>query len=255
MDSALNFYFMIVSYDGTAYHGWQQQDDYPSIEGTLRTTFKKVFARELPRFLGASRTDAGVHALGQAVRFATDIPLDPEKIRTVWNGALPDDIVILSIKKAPENFHPHQNIEQKTYWYHFATQPLLPFAQRYAWYFRYPVDLEKLNQALQVFVGTHDFSSFATEIGENNPVRRIDSITIEFAPEWGAHRIVVKGPSFLRYMIRRIVGACLKVASNDHLAIDVLRAALAARNPHQELPSAAARGLCLHHIDYKEQHF
>lgn len=247
---ALNFYVMVVAYDGTDYFGWQYQDGLPTIEGVLRKTFRQVFGRDLPRFLGASRTDAGVHAQGQVVRFATEIAIEPTDLLRAWNGKLPNDIVIRSIQLMGDGFHPHHNIEQKTYHYYFSTQLPLPFAHRYVWFFRYSVDIEKLNKALQVFVGTHDFTSFATEIGDQSPIRRVDSMHVEWVQEWQAYRIVVKGPSFLRYMIRRMVGAALKVASSSSMGVSVLQQALAEKNPHQELPSAAARGLCLHEINY-----
>lgn len=246
-------YKLIISYDGTEYQGWQMQTkDKPTIAGTLAKTFTYVFGAQVS-ILGASRTDAGVHALGQVVRIRTELNIPAEKIMFAWDNALPPDIVIDSLEVAPEGFHPFYNVVQKTYWYHFFLHRPLPFFTRYGYYFRYPVDLDKLQKALNVFVGTQDFRSFASSDDESpNTVRTIESITVEPVQEINGYRIVVHGPSFLRYMIRRIVGAALEVASRKQLSVDCLVQALAEKDPHQPLlPTAPAKGLLLHDIKYQ----
>ena len=154
-------YKIIVSYDGTDYYGWQMQPDQPSIQQTLQDTFAAIFDRKIS-ILGASRTDAGVHALGQVATFKTDVTVSEIKMMYAWNNSLPDDIVIRSLEEVYEHFHSQYDVAQKTYWYHFTFERPVPFLQRYGWHVLYPVDLEKLQQCLAVFVGTHDFRSFAT---------------------------------------------------------------------------------------------
>lgn len=243
-------YKMIVSYDGTDFAGWQWQPHKPSVVGVMQSSFFKLFDEHI-KLLGASRTDAGVHALAQVATFTTDIGLHSDILMRVWNDALPPTIVIKEMIVVDDRFHPMYGVAQKTYWYHFFPDRPLPFVQRYGWFFRHKLDIACLQEALAVFVGTHDFRSFCTDVAkERNTVRHIESITLE-QTEFGAWRIVVKGPGFLRHMIRRIVGACLEVASKKKITPDDLRAILAQKNSNQALLNAPAQGLCLYEIIYK----
>ena len=244
-------YKIIVAYDGTDYFGWQVQKESLSVAQVLQDTFNSVFKKDIS-LLGASRTDAGVHALGQVATFVVDITIAPEVMLNAWNNLLPPDIVIRSLEEVPDDYSPHKNVHYKTYWYHFFMQRPLPFTQRYGWHYRYPVDLKKLQECFKVFIGTHDFRSFCTgdDMGDDT-IRLIDSITLEYLPEYNAYRIAITGPRFLRYMIRRIVGACLEVASRDHLTLDYLKQVLEEKNPEHTLPNAPAKGLMLSVIVYK----
>lgn len=244
-------YRLIIAYDGTDYHGWQFQDEVPSVAGVLIDTFKRVFNRSIT-LQGASRTDAGVHAHGQTALCTTDLEVMPATLMHAWNNLLPSSILLRDVMYADEKFNLYTDVIQKTYWYHFFLERPLPMVARYGTYYRFPVDFDKLYKALQVFVGTHDFRSFCTgdEMGDDT-IRTIDSIDIEYIQEWEAYRIVVKGPKFLRYMIRRIVGAALESASNNNISIDFVKEILQAKNPAHSLPNAPARGLTLHQIDYQ----
>ena len=152
-------YKLIVAYDGSDYFGWQAQTHKPSIAGELDRAFKMVFKRDM-RVLGASRTDAGVHALGQVVRIKTDVAIDAQRLKWAWNNALPATIVIRSLELVDNSFNPFCAVVQKTYYYHFFTEQPLPFLQRYGYYHPYKINMNLLNDALQFFVGTHDFCSF-----------------------------------------------------------------------------------------------
>jgi len=243
-------YTIIIAYDGTEYLGWQEQTDPRTIAGTLKRTFKHVFKRDIS-LVGASRTDAGVHAQGQVARFWSDVPFDLNICKEAWNNKLPQDIVIRSLEHSPEGFHPQHNVQEKTYFYHFFLERPTPFVQRYGWYYAYPVNLEKLQECLNIFVGTHDFRSFCSgDDSHNGTVRTITAAYVEFVPNMNAYRIVIKGPSFLRYMIRRIAGGCIETASRPFLTLDQLRATLERTDPHHLLPNAPAKGLTLHEIVY-----
>lgn len=243
-------YKIVVCYDGTAYHGWQIQPDKTTVAGTIQDTFALVFGRNI-KLYGASRTDAGVHALGQVAVFSTDLAITPSKLLQGLRGKLPADIMIRSLEMVSD-FNPRHRVRQKTYYYHFFTAQPLPFVARYGWFYRYPVDFEKLQKALQVFVGTHNFRSFCS--GEkDDTVRRVDSIHMEYLRRFKTYRIVVKGPGFLHHMIRRMVGAALEVAASPHLEVNYLQRALEAKNPLQTLPNAPAQGLMLYKIYYEEQ--
>ncbi len=245
-------YKIIVAYDGTAYHGWQVQKELPTVAGTLQHTFADVFNQEIS-LLGASRTDAGVHALGQVAIFSSDLIIKPQDMLNAWSNRLSPDIVIRSLELVPVDFNPHAQVHYKTYWYHFCLTRPLPFVQRYCWFYHYLLDLEKLRECLQVFVGTHDFRSFCSgdEMGDDT-VRTIDEITVSYLAQFGAYRIQVRGERFLHHMIRRIVGASLDVAARTMLSSEYLQDVLAEKNPEQNLTNAPGHGLMLGEIVYKK---
>jgi tRNA pseudouridine38-40 synthase len=239
---------MTVAYDGTDYYGWQLQSEHVTIAGMLEARFKEVFGRSI-RIMGASRTDAGVHALGQAVSFSSDLIIDPERMRRAWNGCLPRDIHIRSIELLP-GFYALNNVKQKIYWYHFFTSRPLPMGSRYGLFYRYPIDLEKMRAALQVFVGTHDFRAFCTDDERESTIRTVDAIDLIYIPHYQAYRVIIRGQGFLRYMIRRMVGAALHAAARPELSANDIRAALLAKDPGHQFPTAPAHGLTLRKIIY-----
>ncbi len=245
-------YKLLVAYDGTAYQGWQAQTPMDkTIAGTLQKSFQSIF--KMPMTLrGVSRTDAGVHAMGQVVRVRTDLDLDPAKIEFAWNNRLPSDIIVRQVERVPTAYRLQEGIVEKVYLYHFFTSRPTPFQSRYGWYVQYPVDLEKLQKCLQLLVGTHDFRSFCTGDDWDDTVRTVNSITVNQFPEKKLVQIVVKGPRFLRYMIRRIVGACIHVASVNKLDATEIEATLLRKNPEHCLPNAPAQGLMLYKIKYQE---
>ena len=251
MELELKSYKLIIAYDGTAYHGWQVQPDDLTVAGMLQARFQKVFGHDV-RLIGASRTDAGVHALGQVATLTTPLSIDPQKLCSAWNGRLPADISIRSAEAVPPTFHPQRNVATKIYWYHFFTERPLPGFARYGSFYRFPINYEKLSAGLQLFVGTHDFRSFCTGDEQESTVRTVVAIRIIPLPQYRAYRIEVVGPGFLRYMIRRMVGAALFVASHPTMPVTEIATVLAACNPLHTLPSAPAQGLVLRKIIYRE---
>ena len=246
----MNNYKITISYDGTDYCGWQQQKAERTVSQVLSDTFKYAFSNEII-LRGASRTDAGVHAMGQVAVFSTDLPIEKEKLIYVWNNILPPDIKIREIEKVSSSFCPRHCAEKKIYWYHIFTQQPLPFVQRYGYYCNRPFDLDKFKKGLEVFLGIHDFRSFCTGLDMgNNTTREIDSIFVDFVKRYNAYRVTFTGRSFLRYMIRRIVGGVLEVACREDLKVEDLKKALDEKNPQQHFPTAKAKGLCLFKIFY-----
>jgi tRNA pseudouridine38-40 synthase len=252
-EGCVHHYKCIIAYDGTDYCGWQLQPHCPTITQELQSTFFKVFGCEVV-IIGASRTDAGVHALGQVALCRTGLLIDPAKLMWAWNNRLCSDIVVRSCEYADRYFHPRKNVLQKTYVYQFSCNRPLPDKARYCWYVRRKVDMEKLRECLQLFVGTHDFRSFCTgdEMGSDT-VRTIDSIEIRSSGDSHMYSIEVKGKSFLRYMVRRMVGASLYIASHVHIPVEYVRVILQACNPEHQLPAAPALGLSLNLISYCEE--
>ncbi len=243
-------YKIVVAYDGTAYRGWQEQDNATTVSGTLTKAFRDVFFQEA-RILGASRTDAGVHALGQVAIVRCPIDINPENLMRAWSKAIPMDISIRSIQKLDRLVHPHDGVVQKTYAYYLFCKRPLPLYQRFGWFIYKPIDLEILKKALNIFLGQHDFRSFCTGDDLVDTVRSIDSVDISYVSSWDAYRIEIKGKSFLRYMIRRIVGACVTVATSEDFDLEDIKKVLDQKNPCHTLPNAPAKGLILEQIAYE----
>jgi tRNA pseudouridine38-40 synthase len=186
------------------------------------------------------------------VLLTTDLALAPEIMQKVWNKTLPEDITIRSMQAAVDFFHPWYGVQQKIYYYHFFTHNPLPFTARYGWHYPYKIDFDKLQEALQMFVGTHDFTSFScAEDKRNDKVRTIDAMYLRYLKKFGVYQIEVRGKKFLRHMIRRIVGASLYVASQKMVSCAMLAATSSAKNPNNQLLNAPAKGLLLRHIYYE----
>ena len=244
-------YTLLIAYDGLDYHGWQTQPDRSTIAATLSATFQSVFHKDV-LIQGASRTDAGVHALGQVAQATTELEIDPLIIKKAWNARLPRDIHIRAAKHSPENFYPLANVRRKLYYYHFFLERPLPIVSRYGVLCKSPVDFDRLRKSLDIFVGTHDFRSFCTGDEQENTIRTIESIEIAYVKRIKAYRIIFAGHSFLRYMIRRIAGAALDCAMNPHILPIHLAQALEERNEQQHFTTAKPNGLLLRKIEYTD---
>jgi len=240
---------MIVAYDGTAYYGWQEQQREQTVAGTLQACFSRVFHRSV-KVVGASRTDAHVHALGQVARFYTDLAIDAKRLKRAWNNALPLDIHIRVLERASDTFHPQHDVVHKRYDYYIFPQRPLPYVARYGWWIRHDIDPARLRSALQTFIGRHDFRSFATgSYHQQSTVCYIQDIQVRWLPRYGAYQIRFFGHRFLQHMIRRLVGAACDVARGRRTRHDVIRV-LEEKNPRQHFMTAPGRGLFLHHIEY-----
>lgn len=247
----MNYYKLIIAYDGTNYQGWQEQKDVPTITNGLLASFKNAFHCDLT-IIGASRTDAGVHSLGQTALVKTKLDLEAQILKDTWNKRLPSDIVITNLEKVDKNFHPMIKVKEKTYYYDFFCDRPLPFKERFGLFFYWKIDINKLQECLDIFVGTHDFRSFCSGDEMKTTIRTINEIKLEYIKESNVYRITVKGKSFLKYMIRRIVGASLEIASRKNIEVEYLKKVLNEKNPNQTLLNAPPKGLMLYKIDYEE---
>jgi tRNA pseudouridine38-40 synthase len=253
----MNYYKLRIAYDGTAYAGWQHQPHGLAVADMLSTTFLKVFGSACS-LVAASRTDAGVHAYDQVARICTQVAVDPVRMMHALNNALPSDIVIRSLEHTNQQFHPQYHVAWKEYWYHIFFKRPLPFVARFGW--RLPeyvddCDMDLFSQTLRLFVGTHDFTSFARVEQGHDPVRTVDAIYVQPLARYNAVRIVVRGEGFLRYQIRRMIGAALMVARNDAVVTlsDIERLL---KKPERTSPAflkIPGHGLCLRRIVYKKE--
>lgn len=246
----MKLYCAVVAYDGTNYCGWQQQPDCPTVANTLEDVFFRVFGQHIT-LTGASRTDAGVHALGQTVRFGTTLFLDPRTMHRAWNAALPHDIYIRSLDYAPLGFHPQHDIIEKVYCYHIFTKKPLPHMVRFGYWHHFPIDEKKFEEALDLFVGTHDFWSFCTEEDQERDFScRISAIKVTYLRRYHMIRVTVHGKRFLYRMVRRMIGSALAIASSKYQQPELIAKALLERMPREYFKTAPPEGLLLRKIRY-----
>lgn len=248
-------YKIVITYDGTDFSGWQKQKKDPTIQSCLIKSFEHAF-KSKAKILGASRTDSGVHALGQVARVITDINIEPETLKLIWNRSLPKSIFIRNIQ-ANNEFYPLKNVDYKIYYYHLFLKQPLPFISRFGWYYKFinKVNFKKFEAALNLYIGEHDFTSFCKLEKNNNKttIRKIDKISIKKINKFNMIRIEIKGKSFLRFQIRRMIGYALDVARRPELPLDYLQNLLRNPNPKQTLLKADACGLCLRKVKYKNE--
>ncbi|MFI5332836.1 MAG: tRNA pseudouridine(38-40) synthase TruA [Candidatus Babeliales bacterium] len=242
-------YKTLIAYDGTPYHGWQVQEGLPTVAGVLEHTFARVFGKSIS-MRAVSRTDAGVHALGQIASFDCDPFADAHRIMHAWNNALPGTILIRSLQEVDKDLFRLHEVSEKIYLYHFFLERPLPWVSNYGWYYHKTVCLDRLQQALSVFVGTHNFRSFSTgdERGDDT-IRTIDAINLTYLKRYNVYQIKVIGKKFLHHMVRRIVGASLDAASHPMITPQLLRDVLTQLQPHQTLTNAPAHGLVLYKVN------
>jgi tRNA pseudouridine38-40 synthase len=247
----MNRYRLVIAYDGTDFHGWQSQIHKKTIQDTLIKAFDIAFSKKAA-ILGASRTDAGVHAMHQIALLTTDLDFSNPIMLRAWNSILPPSIVIRSLEVAPDNFHPLRTPCKKTYTYTLFLKRPLPFDARFGWFYSFiqDVDIAKLKEALNLYIGTHDFRSFCRLDEEKDTTRTIDSLTLEEHSD--KIIITISGPGFLRFQIRRMIGYALDVARRKNLTVSDLARILNNPSPHQHLTKAEPSGLCLKEIRYEE---
>lgn len=244
-------YKIVVAYDGTGYAGWALQPGKPSILQELEETFARLFKRRI-KILGASRTDAGVHAAGQVAVFKSDLYISTEKMLYAWNNALPSKITIRSLA-IDDQFHPHMNVKDKTYYYHLFIDRPLPFFARYGIKAPHNINWNAFEKALSLFEGKHNFEAFYTGDDKVNTQCNIKKIGMQKIAEYNGYRIEITGNRFLRHMIRRIIGAALTVATRSTIDNHHITKALQTGKLNCELPTAPAQALLLHTIRYQKK--
>jgi tRNA pseudouridine38-40 synthase len=212
---------LLVEYDGTAYHGWQVQKDRVTVQSVIEDRVLKVTGKRA-RVLGASRTDAGVHALAQVATFRTESRLDAGTIKRAMNAVLPQDIRILDVTSADDSFNPRDDAIKKRYFYIIANQRISSaFMFRYSWIVPQALEVGAMEEASKALIGKHDFSSFMGSGSDiKDTVREIDSIHIETPQEidfmtagirGNFVKISVEANGFLRHMVRNIVGTLAEI--------------------------------------------
>jgi tRNA pseudouridine38-40 synthase len=202
-------YKLIIAYDGRNFLGWQKTSMGPSIEEALQRVLEKILQHPVV-LQAASRTDAGVHAKGQVVNFISERKFSNLiKLKNSLNNLLLEDIVVLHIEEKDPGFHPTLNCINKEYYYHICYGPTqMPHHRFYSWHYHYLLDIQKMRNAADYFLGTHDFSAFCNfrkNLSYSHYQRTIEELEIQTL-ETNRLCIRIKGPNFLYKMVRNIVG-------------------------------------------------
>jgi tRNA pseudouridine38-40 synthase len=237
-----------VQYDGSRYHGWQTQPGKKTIQSELVEAVSSLVGFRIPVH-GASRTDAGVSALGQAALFETDSPIPTENFPRAINGKLPKDIVVTSAEEVPRGFDLISGVTSKLYRYTIYTgkhRPVMKLNQ--CWHLPRKLDADAMNQAAQLLVGKKDFKSFATAADKRkSSVRTIFRCNVTSEDKW--IYMDVEGDGFLYNMVRNIVGTLVDIG-RGRWQPEKMKEILEAKDRTAAGQLAPPQGLCLMWIKY-----
>jgi tRNA pseudouridine38-40 synthase len=264
---------IVLAYDGTEFVGWQRQAAGASIQGLLEDALRELDQRDVP-VIGAGRTDAGVHALGQVAGFSLERTIAPDALIRAVNGRLPDAVRVLSAVEVSPAFHARFGARSKTYRYRIWNGGVMsPFERTYAWHVSGPLAVEPMIAAARALEGTHDFASFQAAGGERLTTERLvfssrvvagleSCFTAEegvpanrsgAAPGSGDGRLIVyeiAGNGFLRHMVRIIVGTLVEVGRGRR-PVESMDEVLASRDRARAGPTAPPQGLILTCVEYE----
>jgi len=204
-------YKLTVQYDGSRYKGWQRLGNGENtIQDKIEQVLSKMLGQEI-EIVGSSRTDAGVHALGQIANFKTDQLLEPQEVKAYLNHYLPEDISIIEVTMVNENFHARYLCKDKTYLYKIWNKEYShPFFRKYSMHVKGILDIEKMKAASRHFIGKHDFTAFSNaKSKKKSTIREIYNIDIK--EEEGFIELRIRGDGFLYNMVRWMVGALIEV--------------------------------------------
>jgi tRNA pseudouridine38-40 synthase len=238
----------VLSYDGTAFHGWQVQPHVPTVQGTLLAAAGRLFPDGV-RVVGASRTDAGVHALRQTVALTGTSSLSAESVQAALNAHLPREIRVVAAGEAAPGFDARRSAFGKRYAYLIDNRPVAsPLLLRYAWHVPGDLDLAAMRAGLALLRGGHDFSAFCAAPGrEAMPLCRVRAIHVLARRGWLA--LLISADRFLHHMVRNIVGSAVEVGRGAQ-APGWLATVLASRDRTRAGPTAPAHGLTLVRVRY-----
>jgi tRNA pseudouridine38-40 synthase len=249
---------LLVAYDGTDFHGWQRQEPpggapLRTVQGVLTEAVSEVI-RQPADVIGASRTDAGVHARGQVAAFTAPHSVPIERLAAAINARLPQDVCVLDACLAPEGFDPISDATSKCYRYRIAHSARAPdrallFERRMLWRTWHRLDLARMRDAAARLVGTHDFAAFAqASHGRTSTIRSVHGCSV-WAPAPGRITIEIAGNGFLYNMVRIIAGTLVE-AGRGQIAPETVTRALHERDRELTGPTLPPQGLCLEWIAY-----
>jgi tRNA pseudouridine38-40 synthase len=254
---------LTLAYDGTDFHGWQIQPGQPTIQGALTDVLEKLTGRRLT-IHAAGRTDAGVHALGQIAHFKTQSELTAGEFQRAFNALLPPAIRVVSAEEVGPDFHARWNALAKTYRYRiYRGRVVPPFLWRYVQHDPYSLNFETMAEAARRFEGEHDFTSFAASSGSEEDDRERTMTRVVYRSELLRTTVcngrasdeewvyTVRGQSFLRYMVRKIVGTLVDVGRGRLTPEDIPKL-FELKDRSKSGSTMPAHGLCLVEVEYPD---
>jgi tRNA pseudouridine38-40 synthase len=253
----MRYFKLTIAYDGTDFHGWQVQTNRPTIQGEIasvlgRLTQERVFLH------GAGRTDAGVHALGQVANFKTASTLSAGEFQRALNALLPPSIRIVGCDEVGPTFHARWSARGKTYRYRiYRGKVVPPMIWRYVLHYPFPLDEEAMRDGARRFAGVHDFASFAASTGsedddqERTTERDIFSSELERSTDGEELAFTVSGRSFLRYMVRKMVGTLLDIGRGKLKSEDI-DSLYELKDRSKSGPTVPAQGLVMVEVRHDE---
>ncbi len=244
-----------IKYDGTNYHGWQIQPEVSTVEEKIKEAVFEI-CREEVKIVGASRTDAGVHAVGQTANFILNKSIESDILHKAINAHLPSDIKITHIEKVDKKFNARFDAKKKHYRYAIALDKYPVFLDSHTYYFKHKIDIEKIKDAAQFFIGKHDFSSFRDKGSHNEEtIKEIEKIKIEkkeIKLWFDFYKILffdIIGNRFLYHMIRIITGTLLE-AGRGKIKPQEIKKIIETKDRTKAGPTLPAKGLCLMEVYY-----
>lgn len=251
MESKTRNIKLTLAYDGSAYHGFQRQENAVTVQAVLEKALRTLFG-DFAKFAASGRTDTGVHARGQVVSFYTQGAIPADRIVRALNSLLPPDVAAVAAEEAPLAFHARCSARSKLYRYRIRQgETPDPFARNYAWYLRQPLDVAAMNAGLAHVCGTHDFSAFQAAGGSiRNPVRTLYTARCaQNAENW--LEFVFWGNGFLYHMVRNLVGTAVDIGRGRRAPAE-MRRILESGDRHQAGATAPPQGLYLEAVRYAD---
>jgi tRNA pseudouridine38-40 synthase len=271
-----------ICYDGSEFFGWQMQPGKATVQGALVEVASKL-TQENVQVLGSGRTDAGVHALGQVAHFKTaSESLDARGFQRAFNALLPAAVRVVDAEEVGPKFNSRHDAVAKTYQYRIYRGKILsPFERKYVMHDPYPLDVAAMAEAARYFEGTFDFTSMAASTGDEELDEKRETTRAIYSSRFFARKrdlfsregflsgtsadvidadgmsaaaelvYVVRGKSFMRYMVRKMVGTLLDVGRGKLKAGDIPEI-IAAKDRSKAGPTAVAQGLYLVAVEYGE---
>jgi tRNA pseudouridine38-40 synthase len=240
---------LTLAYDGTEYCGWQRQDNGPTVQAALEDALSSVFGDQI-QAVASSRTDSGVHALGQRVAFSVqDCKIPVEKLCYVINKRLPRDITVQKTERVGDGFNPRFAAKEKTFMYRiWSARYPTPLNMKYSWHVSYPLCADAMMRACECFVGRHDFSAFCAAGGSAITFERtVFSCSIENDGTMWVLRVC--GDGFLYNLVRIITGTVIDVG-RGRLKAEDMPAIIASRDRKNAGQTAPPHGLCLERVGF-----
>jgi tRNA pseudouridine38-40 synthase len=248
---------LTIAYDGTDFHGWQVQKNKPTVQGEIINVLRRL-TQENITLHGAGRTDAGVHALGQIGSFRTQSTLTAAEFQRALNAILPPTIRILQAEETGPQFNARWSAKGKIYRYRiYRGKVVPPMVYRYVLHYPFPLNEDAMREAVPRFVGMHDFSSFAASTGseeddkERSMEREVYSAELVRSEDNEELIFTIRGRSFLRYMVRKIVGTLLDVGRGK-LTVEDIDRLFAMKDRSKSGPTVPAQGLTMVEVQLDE---